>query len=160
MSGRIDQASRVVGTPPATVYAAFTSGEVLMSWLPPKGMTGQVFEFDFREGGGYRMRLTLDNPGDTRGKTSDDADDVNVRFVKITPPSLLVQEVTFDSDDPEFAGVMTMTWTFREVQGGTDVRVSAMDVPQGITPQDHQAGLESTLDNLARYAERGSRAES
>ena len=97
------------------------------------------------------MRLSLDEPGD--GKTSADADDVNVRFVKIVQDALIAQEVSFDSKDPRFAGVMKMTWSFIPADDGTEVEVRAEDVPYGITPEDHQAGLTSTLENLARFVE-------
>jgi hypothetical protein len=45
-------------------------------------MSGTMLSFAFREGSGYRMRLTYNEPQHTRGKTSEDADEVEVRFVK------------------------------------------------------------------------------
>jgi hypothetical protein len=35
------------------------------------------------------------------------------------------------------------------------VRVRCENVPAGIRPQDHAAGIASSLENLAAYAERG-----
>jgi hypothetical protein len=64
-----------------------------------------------------------------------------------------VQLVDFVSDDSAFAGTMTMTWTVRAVAGKTRVEIIAEDVPDGISADDHQAGLTSSLDNLAHYAE-------
>jgi hypothetical protein len=61
--------------------------------------------------------------------------------------------VDFVSDDPAFAGTMTMTWAVRAVDGGTRVEITADDVPDGISADDHAAGLTSSLDNLARYVE-------
>jgi uncharacterized protein YndB with AHSA1/START domain len=153
MTGRVDTASRLIHAPAATIYQAFASAEAFMAWLPPKGMTGEVFTFNFREGGGYRMRLTLESAGDARGKTSEDADDVNVRFVRLVPDAEIEQDVTFDSKDPRFAGVMKMTWSFRADGDDTEVVVSATNVPPGITAEDHHAGLTSTLENLARFVE-------
>lgn len=150
---RTDRVSRVINAPPDAVYRAFTTPNAFMSWLPPEGMTGEVFDFDFREGGGYRMRLTMNEPGESGGKTTDDADDVVVRFLKLSPDARIEQEVTFDSHDPRFAGVMKMTWSFEPVAEGTEVVVSAEDVPVGITAEDHQTGLASTLENLARFVE-------
>lgn len=153
MTGRVDTVSRVINAPPDAVFRAFSTADAFMAWLPPKGMTGQVFTFDFSEGGGYRMRLTLDDAVDARGKTSENADDVTVRFVKIVPDALIAQEVTFDSEDPQFAGVMKMTWKFQPVDEGTAVIVTAEDMPAGIGPEDHRAGLTSTLENLAEFVE-------
>jgi uncharacterized protein YndB with AHSA1/START domain len=74
MSSRIDKASRFIRASPATIYAAFATAEAMSAWLPPAGMTATLRDYDFREGGGYRMRLTYDDPHDNVGKTSADAD--------------------------------------------------------------------------------------
>lgn len=66
----------------------------------------------------------------------------------------VVQEVIFVSDDPAFAGTMTMTWEATAIEGGTRVAITAAGVPQGISAEDHAAGLASSLENLAGYLER------
>jgi uncharacterized protein YndB with AHSA1/START domain len=151
MSKRIDSASRFIPVPPAAVYAAFAEAEALERWVPPTNMTAAMLHFDFREGGSYRMRLTYKDPKIGRGKSSDDTDEVEVRFVKLISPKRLEQEVTFESDDPAFSGVMRMTWTLDEVRDGTLVTIRAEDVPRGIRPEDHEEGMSSTLDNLASF---------
>ena len=128
-----------------------SASEVAGTELPPAGMTARMERFDFREGGGYRMRLTYDDPSDAPGKSSADADDVEVRLVRLVRDRRIEQEVMFESDDPRFAGVMRMTWTFSPVASGTEVTVRAEDVPEGIRPEDHVAGLASTLENLAGF---------
>jgi hypothetical protein len=67
----------------------------------------------------------------------------------------VVQAVDFVSDDERFAGTMTMTWELSEENDGTKVRISADDVPSGITAEDHAAGMASTLANLASFVEGG-----
>lgn len=74
------------------------------TWLPPQGMTGRMVNFDFREGGAYRMRLTYNEPQHVAGKTSADADEVEVRFVKLVDGERIEQAVTFDSEDSAFSG--------------------------------------------------------
>jgi hypothetical protein len=49
---------------------------------------------------------------------------------------------------------MTMTWNVAAVAGGTEVAIRREDVPVGIRKEDHDAGLRSTLENLAAYIER------
>ena len=83
MATRVDRASRVIHASPSAVYRAFASAEALERWLPPRGMTGNVLRFDFREGGSYRMRLSHDAKEHVRGKTSEYSDDVEVRFLKL-----------------------------------------------------------------------------
>jgi hypothetical protein len=118
-------------------------------------MTGEVLHFDFREGGSYRMRLTYAAPGAARGKTSSEADEVEVGIARIESGRRIEQEVTFVSDDPAFAGVMRMIWTFEPSGAATRVTIRAEEVPVGIGREDHEAGLRSTLDNLARHVEQG-----
>ena len=150
---RVDQASRVIRASPSELYGAFANPRALESWLPPRGMTGHLEKFDFRDGGAYRIRLTYDDGGQNRGKSSDDSDDVEVRFVRLVQDEAIEQAVTFDSDDPRFSGEMTMVWRFLPVPSGTEVTVRCENVPEGIGEDDHQAGLTSSLENLASYVE-------
>ena len=87
------------------------------------------------------------------GKFSGDTDMVQGRFVELIPNEQVVQLVTFESDDPVFAGEMRMTWSLSAVAGGTAVSITCENVPEGIRQDDHDIGLRSTLENLARFVE-------
>jgi uncharacterized protein YndB with AHSA1/START domain len=154
MSKGVDQASRLIRASSSKIYRAFATAHAMESWLPPQGMTGMMLEFAFREGGAYRLRLTYNEAQHTPGKTSKDADQVEVRFVRLIPHERIEQAVTFESDDPAFAGEMRITWTLESGRDGTLVTVRCEDVPAGIRPEDHQAGLASTLSNLAAFVEK------
>lgn len=156
MSTRVDSASRLIRASAPTIYQAFATADAMTTWMPPRGMSGSMLAFDFREGGSYRLRLRHNQPTHAQGKTSKDSDEVEVRFVVLVPNERIEQAVTFASDDPSFSGEMRITWTFEPARNGTLVGVRCEDVPAGIRPEDHQAGLTSTLDNLAVFAERGS----
>ncbi len=153
MSKRVDTASKLIRASASTIYQAFATPDAMEKWLPPQGMTGRMLGFTFREGGAYRMRLTYKESHRTPGKTSEDADEVEVRFVKLVPDERIEQAVTFNSEDSAFSGEMRITWILEPTQNGTLLTVSCEDVPTGIRPQDHQAGLNSTLNNLAAFAE-------
>ncbi|HWT04790.1 MAG TPA: SRPBCC domain-containing protein, partial [Xanthomonadales bacterium] len=113
--GRNTQVSRVIEAPRQAVYAAWLDANSLASWLPPRGMRGDVHEFDPREGGTYRMSLTYENADHAvPGKTSEDTDTVRGRFVELVPNERIVQAVEFDSPEPELAGEMTMTVTLAD----------------------------------------------
>lgn len=115
-------------------------------------MSGRVLEYDFREGGRYRIELTYrDDPPSTGGKTTERSDITSGRFLTLDAGQRVVQSVEFESADPSFAGVMTMTWTFERVPGGTRVTITADNVPAGISKADHDAGLRSSLDNLVEH---------
>ncbi len=155
MNARVDSASRRISATPQVLYRAFADPAAMEDWLPPGDMTGTMLHFDFREGGSYRMRLTYAEPQAGRGKSSEDSDEVAVRLRSLEEGRRIEQEVTFESEDPAFSGIMRMTWTFQPEEDGTLVTVRAENVPEGIRPEDHQAGLSSSLENLAAFVEPG-----
>lgn len=139
----------MVPAAPERVYAALLDPSALEAWLPPGNMKGRVLEFDARPGGAFRMELTyLDG---SRGKSSEHSDVTEVTFVELVPGERVVQRVVFDSDDSQFAGAMTMTWSLLAIEGGTRVEIQADDVPPGISSEDHATGLTASLNNLASY---------
>ena len=151
MSKRIDSVSRFIPLSPAAIYAAFAEREAMEQWIPPKNMTAKILHFDFREGGSYRMRLTYKENQEGKGKSSDNADETEVRIAKLIEGKRIEQAVIFESDDPQFSGVMRMIWTLYAVENGTLVTIRAEDVPPGIQAEDHEVGMNSTLDNLAAF---------
>jgi uncharacterized protein YndB with AHSA1/START domain len=143
----------VIAAPPERVWAALVDSEALMAWLPPAGMTGRFERFDARPGGSYRMVLTYSDAAGAPGKASADSDIVEGRFVDVVPGERVTQAVNFVSDDPAYAGTMTMTWAVTAVDAQTRVDIVAEDVPDGVSAEDHAAGLASSLTNLAAYLE-------
>lgn len=150
---RTDTASRVIAAPRERVWAALVDPAALLAWLPPSGMTGRFERFDARPGGSYRMVLTYSDASGAPGKATADSDIVEAHFVHIVPGERVVQAVDFVSDDPAYAGTMIMTWKVTAAEGGTRVNIVAKDVPDGISAEDHAAGLDSSLTKLAAYLE-------
>jgi len=149
---RTDTASLEVTAKPEAVYAAFADPSALIAWLPPGEMTGSVLEYDFREGGHYRIALTYnDAQADAVGKTSAKTDVTSGRFLSLKPAERIVQSVEFETTDPAFGGEMIMTWSFAATATGTAVTVTVTNVPTGISQADHDVGLRQSLQNLARY---------
>ena len=116
-------------------------------------MSGSFERFDARPGGSYRLVLTYTDLSTAAGKATNDTDVVEARFVEIVPGVRVVQAVDFESDDPAYAGTMTMTWEVAPVAAGTRVDIRADNVPAGISAEDHAAGLASSLANLASHLE-------
>lgn len=146
--------SRVIGARPEELYAAFVDPDVLIAWLPPGEMTGAIHEFDARVGGGYRMSLFYP-PGEpsVRGKTADREDMVDVRFVELAPPRKIVEAVSFVTADPALRGEMTMTATFEEVPGGSEITLLFENLPPGLRAEDNENGARLSLEQLARRFE-------
>jgi uncharacterized protein YndB with AHSA1/START domain len=153
--GRTDQGQAVLPASPGDVFAALVDEQARTSWLPPAGMSGRFVWFDARPGGGYRLVLAYDDDA-TSGKSGANTDVVEGRFVSIEEPWRLVEEADFVSDDPTMAGTMTMAWSLEPEGGGTVITVTATDVPDGISREEHVAALASTLGNLGAYVARGS----
>jgi uncharacterized protein YndB with AHSA1/START domain len=150
---RVDRATRLIAAPRERVFEAFVSPDAIVQWLPPSGAKAVLEEFDPRPGGAFRMTLIFAGPGNGNRKTSENSDTVDGRFLKIVPPEMIEQQFDFVSEDPRFAGTMSMTWTLAEGPEGTVVSVAARNVPEGITNEEHRAGMNSSLVNLAALVE-------
>lgn len=99
------------------------------------------------------MTLTYLNPPAGGGKSSEAEDVTDVEFAELAPGERVVWRVRFLSEDPAYAGTMTMTWQLDPTSEGSLVTVAAADVPPGIPGDAHEAGLASSLANLAAYVE-------
>jgi uncharacterized protein YndB with AHSA1/START domain len=149
---RTDHASMAIKAAPEALYAAFADAGKLMKWLPPGTMTGRALEYDFRAGGRYRIALTYDDADPSNaGKTTERTDVSSGRFLALEPGRSIVYSVEFDSTDPAFAGEMILTWSFEPTAVATTVTITAEGVPPGISQADHDAGLRSSLENLAQF---------
>ncbi|WP_167162028.1 MULTISPECIES: SRPBCC family protein [Streptomyces] len=152
---RKDRAGRTIAATASSVYGALLNREALEAWLPPDGMRGRIERWEPHSGGGFRMVLTYLDPAESPGKTSDATDVVDVEFAELVPGARVVQRAVFEADDPAYAGTMTLTWDLVDAGEGTDVMVTATDVPPGIDRAAHEAGIASSLAHLAAYLEAG-----
>lgn len=149
--GRTDRAETFVAAAPAAVWAAMTDPVRVPAWLPPTGMTCRVEAWEPRAGGRLHVSLTYDDSSGAPGKSSADSDVSSGIFKSAEPPRRLEWVTRFADAEDEDAGEMTMVWTLVAVDGGTRVMVEARDVPAGISAEDHAAGLDATLRQLAAH---------
>ena len=148
--------SRIIKAPRRAVYKACLDPDAVAAWRVPDNMTARVHVFDAREGGTYRMSLTYRNPASsTVGKTSEDTDTFQGRFVELVPDEKIVEAIEFDSRDPAFAGEMKMTTRLADADGGTEVTILSQDLPPGIRPEDNEEGTRQALQKLAALVENG-----
>ena len=152
MVDRIDSASRIIRATPQAIYRAHLDRDAIAAWRPPEGMRAEIYAFEPREGGSYRMAFIYLDPGS--GKTTADADLFEGRFVELIPDQRIIEQVSFQSDDPAYGGAMTIVTSLTPVEDGTRVLVEISDVPPGISPEDHQVGMDSSLSGLAAFVER------
>lgn len=152
---RIDTTSRFIHASAEAIYRAFADVASWQQWLPPTGMSCEIEQFEFREGGGYRLALVYAHES-IAVKSGEHRDVSSGTFASLVPNRRMVQRVQFDSHDAAFAGEMTMDWQLDPEPDGTRVTIRATDVPAGISPGDHKEGMRSTLENLAKYVEANS----
>lgn len=144
------QVSKIIQAPRRAVYQAFLDPAVLAAWRAPDNMKGHVHVFEAREGGRFRMSLTYPDPERSPGgKTSEDTDTFQGRFIELVPYEKIVEGIEFESRDPRFAGEMKITTSFTDADGGTEVTVLCQDIPAGIRPEDNEMGSKQSLQKLA-----------
>jgi uncharacterized protein YndB with AHSA1/START domain len=144
--------SRQIKAARADVYRALLDREAVQAWRVPEGMTSVVHDFDPREGGTFRVSLSYDGPDDV-GKSSTHADTYHGHFARLVPDEAVVETIEFETSKPEFRGVMTMTTTLRDADGGTEVVVEHDGLPAAVPPAHNEIGTQMALDKLARLIE-------
>src|SRR5699024_1022223 len=135
--GRIDSVVRIIPFSPSALYQSFLNPNSLVEWMPPEGMSAKVDRFSPEVGGGYQMVLTYEQADSISGKTSDNTDEIEAKFLELIPNKKIVSSGVFDSDDSIYSGEMLMTWYFEEIDEGTKVTVVAENVPRGIKKEEH-----------------------
>jgi uncharacterized protein YndB with AHSA1/START domain len=146
-------ASRTILASPRNVFRALIDPKAMPVWRAPQGMHMRVERYEPKAGELFRLELSYDDPANRVGKSGDNRDVVEGRIAELDPEERIVEEVTFQSDDPSFAGTMRVVTTLAPVQGGTKVTISAENVPPGVSEADHLEGMNSTLKNLADFLE-------
>jgi uncharacterized protein YndB with AHSA1/START domain len=148
--------SRIIKAPRKAVYKACLDPGALAKWRVPDNMTAQVHVFEAREGGTYRMSLTYRDPHQSPGgKTSEDTDTFQGRFVELVPDEKIVEAIEFESRDSGFAGEMKMTTRLSDTKDGTEVTILCKGLPSGIRPEDNETGTRQSLHKLAALLETG-----
>lgn len=148
------QVSRRVRAPRAAVYRALLDADSVAKWRAPEGMSTEVHEFDSREGGRFRISLVYEAPTDT-GKSGARTDTYHGHFERLVPDEQVVEVIEFETADPTMQGVMTMTTTLSDVEGGTEIEMTHTGVPDAVPVADNELGTRMSLDNLARLVEGG-----
>jgi len=128
--------SQHVNAPRESVYRALVDARAVAIWMVPSGMTSHVHAFEGREGGSFHISLTYDTSNGT-GKTNAHTDTYHGHFVKLVPNEQVVEVMEFETADAEMRGVMTVTFTLSDADGGTDVLGVHDNLPPGVASADN-----------------------
>jgi predicted nucleotidyltransferase/uncharacterized protein YndB with AHSA1/START domain len=131
--------SRFVRAPREVVYRACSDPSELVRWRMPLDMSARLLGI---EGATYRMALGYED-----GRT----DSFLSTFVARVPDETVIERIRFDA--AERAGVMTVTTSLRDVEGGTDVTMLFENLPASIKPEDNEEGTRQALVRLAELLE-------
>ena len=144
---RTTRISRFIPAPASRIYQTILDPAALPRWKVPKGMTLQVHQFEARQGGHLRVSLTYHDPGAV-GKSVAHTDTYSGRFLQLIPNQLIVERDEFETDDPQFAGAMTITIELASADGGTALTATHEGVPPGVSLADNETGWNMALDKL------------
>ena len=134
---------RVFSAPTERVYRAFLDADAIAKWLPPNGFTCKVHELDARVGGHYRM--TFNNFSGGGGHS----------FGGTYQELVAGERIRYDDhfDDPNLAGEMTTTISFRKVSAGTDMEIVQEGIPDAIPVEMCYLGWQESLVLLGKLVE-------
>src|SRR5207245_9280368 len=104
-----------------------------------------VYKFEPKVRGTYRMSFS--------SLEKKDIHFFGGKVLEIKPYERLRYTDKFESDDPEMQGEMKVTVTFKDVSGGTEVRITQEGVPKVIPIEGAMLGWGQSLENLARLVE-------
>jgi uncharacterized protein YndB with AHSA1/START domain len=151
---RSTRVSRIIKAPRQAVYRACLDPDAVATWRVPDNMVGQMHVFEAREGGTFRMSLTYRDPKQSPGgKTSEDTDTFQGRFVELVSGEKIVEAIVFESPDPGFAGEMKITTRLADTDAGTEIAILCEDIPPGIRLEDNETGSRQSLRKLAALIE-------
>lgn len=134
---------RVLDTPVADTWQAWTDPDIVSLWFAPGAMRCEVLEYDVRAGGSYRIRMRDE---------SDGVHTVAGRFVEVTQERRIVMSWGWEGSD---APVSQVTVSFAAHGDGTRVDI----LHEGLVTEEsiaaHREGWEGCLDKLPATPSQG-----
>jgi uncharacterized protein YndB with AHSA1/START domain len=133
--------TRILDAPPVLVYKAWTSPELMVRWIGPKGFTAQSVKLDVRKGGHYRALIRSPEGKDYWFRGT---------YREVVENKRLVFTFAWE-EDGERGEENLVTITFAEEGGKT--RMTFKQVPFGSVEErdGHESGWSEAFDKLGAY---------
>lgn len=140
LAGEKIEVARRYAAPRARVIAAFQSRSALQTWFAPdRDITVTIPEFEFREGGCFRICYDMPNG---------DRPVVGGHYTKIALPDELAFTWIWEPPDPH-AGIETLVHIrFIEMGDLTEVRLTHQRLQTHEMRARHETGWQQTFDRL------------
>jgi uncharacterized protein YndB with AHSA1/START domain len=142
-SDRAIRLHRVLRTPPAKLYRAFTEADAMAKWLPPNGFTCTVHSYEAKVGGGFRMSF--------RNFSTGNGHSFGGEYLELVPGELIRYVDKFD--DPNLPGTMQVTIKLKAVSCGTELSIVQENIPEAIPLEMCYLGWQDSLSQLAALVE-------
>ncbi|MDQ2858620.1 MAG: SRPBCC domain-containing protein [Candidatus Eremiobacteraeota bacterium] len=131
---------RTFGATRERVYAAWTQAEVVRRWWGPFGVTVRDVRLDVREGGRYRIEMTL---------TDGTARAVGGVFSEVRPCERLAYTMRWEERDPASEYDTFVTLDFIEREGATEVVLKHTGFTDAAAHDRHEHGWNANFEQLA-----------
>jgi uncharacterized protein YndB with AHSA1/START domain len=138
--------TRIIRADRARVFAAWTTPEMMKHWMGPGQMYATDISVDLRPGGAFRVEMK----GTIDGSDPNRVVETHGVYQEIVPNERV--SYTWNSSwnqEPE----SLVTVTFRDVPGGTEIRLEHSRVASDATREGYTKGWGSILDKLTKYVE-------
>lgn len=125
------------------VYRAFVDANAMASWLPPYGYLCTVHHLDAKVGGTYKMSFTNFSTGNSHSFGGE--------YLEMKPNEFL--KYTDKFDDPNMPGEMITTVSLKQVQCGTEIKITQEGIPEMIPAEMCYLGWQESLEKLKKLVE-------
>jgi uncharacterized protein YndB with AHSA1/START domain len=133
---------RFINAPRERVYRAWTDPAQLKEWWGPEGVRTRKFEADARVGGKYRWDLF-----------NQDGEEMSVfgEYRELIPGKKIVFTWKWDDDEAWENKSSTVTIELSDRDGGTEIKLTHVQLPSEESRNRHNEGWNSVLDRLERF---------
>ena len=143
--------TRVIKASKQRVFDAWTRPEFVRQWFGPAEKECTLAETDARVGGAYTLELR----GAGCSAVGDATNEVRTsratgRYIKVDPYDLLQFTWKWDPDAED----TLVTVALRDVDGGTEIKLTHERFPTEAIRDAHQHGWTGSLDKLVRLLEK------
>ena len=134
---------RVIKAPTDKVFRAFSNPVAMASWIPPYGFLCEIQQFDFKEGGSFKMSFY--------NFTTQESHSFGGKYVTIKTNEFLKYTDVFD--DPNLPGEITTTVSLKSVMCGTEISITQEGIPDMIPAEMCYLGWQESLEKLIKLVE-------
>ncbi len=139
------EVKRLIKAPRDRVYAAWTDPAQLKQWFGPENVQTHDLVADVRVGGNYRWDIT-----------NAEGEKMTVRgeYRELQPGRKIVFTWQWDDDEVWKNRTSIVTVELDDIEGGTELRLTHVQLPSEQSRDRHTEGWESVLDRLEKLFSR------